>query len=523
MSTPNTSAANEMFLAQRSHLADAYNFEAFVLELLKTHIKKQGKPFDIGSYGVASNFDGFAPEGFDDFESPVIVECMHSFSRRKFRSDLIKIRNQIRDKTPDLKETGPIVVLFVIDKPFDLDEMVFSELHGNDPLLDGIQVRVWTWKDLEKIADGDWTGSRRILDNLFPLRVKNIVSSSELDWRQEQMSRLAILSGRFSAGQCSLFLGAGVSSSAGMPDWKSLLNALFVTYLAGGDAESQFNEAEILELVRRMDALDAPSALVSARYLRKAIATSSEEGGVFTAAIRKALYGLRKGGDNASLLISVLVELCMPRRSGALVSSVVTYNFDDLLERELRAKSVLYKCVYGPTDPPDIDELPVYHVHGFVPEDTDNYAGVSDATLVFSEEGYHQIYTDAYHWSNLAQLNALRNSTCIMVGLSMSDPNLRRLLEISQRGFSDPRHFAFMRRTTSEKFGLGRADDAPVVSAEKAKAFLARHYATTEALMRELGVTVIWFERFEELPTLLRAVGFPTRVSIKEEANVPLV
>jgi len=189
-----------------------------------------------------------------------------------------------------------------------------------------------------------------------------------------------------------------------MPDWKSLLNALFVAYLTGDDKDSEFNEAETLELVRRMDALDAPSALVSARYLRKAIATNSEEGGGFTAEIRKALYGLRRGGDGASPLIKVLVELCMPRRSGALVSSVITYNFDDLLERELRAKSVLYKCVYAPADPPDIDELPVFHVHGFVPEEAAPYAGVNDATLVFSEEGYHHIYTDSYHWSNLAQL-----------------------------------------------------------------------------------------------------------------------
>ncbi|MCA8383849.1 SIR2 family protein [Burkholderia cenocepacia] len=507
-----SNSSSDRFFVQRRQIADAYNFETFVLELLRNHASKQGKKFEIGGHGAAA-FDGYAPDGFDDMKSPVIVECMQSFSRRKFRTDITRIRDWIDARSHIEKQTNHITVLFVVDKPLESDELSI-ESQKNDPLLDGIEIRVWSWSDLEKIVDKDLIGSREILGNLFPLRVRNIVINSEADWRQEQKSRLATLAERFSDGQCSLFLGAGVSSSAGMPDWKSLLNALFVTYLTGSDTENQFSENETLELVERMDALDSPSALVSARYLRKAIAVNSDEGGIFTGAIRKALYGLRKD-DKESPLIKVLVEMCIPRRSGALVSSVITYNFDDLLERELKSKSVLYKCIYTPTEPPDVDELPVYHVHGFVPEDAGDYVGVNDTTLVFSEEGYHQIYTDSYHWSNLAQLNALRNSTCIMVGLSMSDPNLRRLLEISQRGFSDPRHFAFMRRTSSEKFGIGDADSSPItVAPEKVKSFLTRHYATTEALMRELGVVVVWFERFEELPELLNSVGFPTRTSI---------
>jgi hypothetical protein len=455
--------------------------------------------------------------GIPGLQGTVGIRCQASPSFEKFRHDLKKFSSI-------LKSSGASTVtevIYIFDTPSTKSLRFPANLLQEISEL-GYRFYFWTWAELETLVALHPDETQKIKENLLPLRVRQIVDTADADWKVERQTRILSLSERVAYGPSSLFLGAGVSASAGMPDWTSLLNALFVSYLEGVDPAREPNKEETLQLVERMNELDAPSALVSARYVRKALAQSSGSTNAFTEAIRAALYGLRRGEKGElSPLIEVLVEMCVPRRSGTLISSVITYNFDDLFERELLRKSVLHECIYSSSEPPDIDDLPVYHVHGFVPQDPSAYIDVDKNPLVFSEEGYHHLYTDAYHWSNLVQLNALRNSTCVMVGLSMADPNLRRMLEISQRGFSDSRHFAFMKRTTIEKFCAEDKYGEPLkASLDKAAVFLKRHHATSEALMSELGVTVIWYENYDEIPTMLKSIAFPAKSSPAAGAQV---
>ncbi|MCI0147539.1 SIR2 family protein [Paraburkholderia sediminicola] len=494
-------------------IADAANFETFVLELIRVHVESKGESLTLTN-GL---YDAIASGGLAALKGPVGIRCQASPSFEKFRHNLKKFGSFL--KSSDVSTVKEVIYIF--DAP-SINSLRFPVNLLREIAELGYTFTFWTWAELEALIDLHPGEARKIKENLLPLRVRQIVDTTDSDWKSERQTRILGLSERVAYGPSSLFLGAGVSASAGMPDWTSLLNALFVSYLEGVDPAGESNEEETLQLVQRMNELDAPSALVSARYVRKALAQSSGGSNAFTEAIRTALYSLRRGKKGTtSPLIEVLVEMCIPRRSGTLISSVVTYNFDDLFERELLGKSVLHKCIYSASEPPDIDDLPVYHVHGFVPEDPRTYMDVDKNPLVFSEEGYHRLYTDAYHWSNLVQLNALRNSTCVMVGLSMADPNLRRMLEISQRGFSDSRHFAFMKRTTIEKFcAEDKHGEALKASEEKAAVFLKRHHATSEALMSELGVTVIWYEDYDEIPTMLKSIAFPAKSASGAGAQV---
>jgi len=294
-----------------------------------------------------------------------------------------------------------------------------------------------------------------------------------------------------------------------MPDWNTLLNSLFVSYLA-----KEFNEQntitsdDIKQIVERLNQIDEPSALMSARYLRKGLSNERRDINDFTKTITDNLYKLRNDNYNIdSSLLQAISNLCMPKRTGANVRSVITYNFDDLLERQLKVRTIEYHSIFSESEYYHPDELPIYHVHGFLPEAPKEYDGLERSTLVFSEEGYHQIYSDPYHWSNLVQLNNLREYNCLMVGLSMTDPNLRRLLDISARNLDKPRHFAFMKRITLEKFvystDKNNKEKQHITNIKSAQEFLDKHHTLNEKIMNDLGISIIWFTEFNEIPEML--------------------
>lgn len=93
-----------------------------------------------------------------------------------------------------------------------------------------------------------------------------------------------------------------------------------------------------------------------------------------------------------------------------------------------------------------------------------------------------------------------------MIGLSLTDPNLRRLLEIASKSIEEPKHFAFMRRLTSKKFMAGASGKPLKISNAVVERFLERHHATNEELMRELGVSVIWYEEYGDIPEILSKI-----------------
>lgn len=110
------------------------------------------------------------------------------------------------------------------------------------------------------------------------------------------------------------------------------------------------------------------------------------------------------------------------------------------------------------------------------------------ANAILSENQYHKLYEEAFHWSNVEQLHALQRNTCYFIGFSMADPNLRRLLDIAK---SDGRHFVFLRRK-----------EFSICENQKNEENLRVH----ERLMNSLGLNVIWFEDFHELPKLLERI-----------------
>ena len=148
---------------------------------------------------------------------------------------------------------------------------------------------------------------------------------------------------------------------------------------------------------------------------------------------------------------------------------------------------------------PNADELGIYHVHGFLPQKPDNDASQEDTLLVFSEEGYHKLILESYNWANITQINFLMTHTCIFIGLSLTDPNLRRLLEIAAQkninNDSKPKHYAVLRRTTFKAYQ----------DIESVKSFEKVNLSLQELYYQELGLNIIWVDDFEEIPNILKS------------------
>ncbi len=485
-----------------------YAFETFVNNLLKHHIEKNNKKY-IVTDERQSMTDGLAPEGFDEFSGKTLIEIkFRPPSSKGLVFFLTKFTQRFCNEVDELPCEN---LVFIFAKNVSPPRYA-SYTETIDRLKLPFKVVIWGPKDLNKIVSKNKKVTNEIASNLFSLRLESAISKPNRDWKSEREETVLRLKESYKRGQFSLFLGAGVSSSAGMPDWNTLLNSLFVSYLTREfDEDTTIDNSAIQQLVSRLNTLDEPSALMAARYLRKGLSKHDSEAKEFIRTVTNNLYGLRDTEfDIDSRLIKSISALCQPRRTGAKVNSVVTYNFDDLLERQLSISGIMYNCIYTDSESYDPDELPIYHVHGFLPEERSCHEGLDKSTLVFSEEGYHHIYSDSYHWSNLVQLNSFRENNCLMVGLSMTDPNLRRLLDISSKNIERSKHFAFMKRQSTEEFCFKKESNKKVQLIDDMKSadkFLDRHHRLNEELMRELGVTVIWYEKYDDIPEILERIA----------------
>ena len=136
----------------------------------------------------------------------------------------------------------------------------------------------------------------------------------------------------------------------------------------------------------------------------------------------------------------------------------------------------------------------------------ENYEGLSESLLVFSEEGYHKLLSDSFSWSNIVQLNSLRESTCLLIGLSLTDPNLRRLLDTAAQKTrsSGPRHYVFLKRLAGDSLGFHEGDSA--LRSEVVQEVVSAHHNLLDKSYRDLGLNVVWVEQYEEIPHLLRRI-----------------
>jgi hypothetical protein len=180
--------------------------------------------------------------------------------------------------------------------------------------------------------------------------------------------------------------------------------------------------------------------------------------------------------------------------AAAGIDNICTFNFDDLLEEAFQIDG-LEPDIATPNEAFTSRErgIRIFHPHGFLSR-FHEAGDIETAKIVFSEDDYNALYSDPYSWANIAQLTLLCGFSVLFIGLSMQDPNLRRLIDVSRaRGFNQ-QHFAVFkdpRRGADEEKRAGKLREL------------------IELDLRSLGVTPWFVDEHGTIAEILEKIAVP--------------
>jgi hypothetical protein len=330
---------------------------------------------------------------------------------------------------------------------------------------------------------------------------------------QEQPDSIAQLRHAYYQDSLVLVLGAGISLEVGLPSWDTLLNRLLAKTIDDeGPLASDF-------FAKVFNSLFRPNSLVLGRYLQQFY---EAKGIPFSEVVRRTLYSdyKKQTFSNTSKVLREIVRFCIAPGRGPNLNSIITYNYDDVVEQLLRNSDmdIPFRSIFRLGENPALRELAIYHVHGYLPMESDD---LDLPEITFGENVYHKQYSDTYSWNNMVQINKFRDNACLFIGSSLTDPNIRRLLDIAraQRGKDSPLHYVIKKRHLNKDVEpqlLKLLEENELLQDQKLAAMLDQTDVTEflcdvinsfeESDAQSLGMGVIWVEDYDEIPKVLSQI-----------------
>lgn len=210
----------------------------------------------------------------------------------------------------------------------------------------------------------------------------------------------AFLAKSLADGTLTLFLGAGVSLGAGLPDWYTLVGRLYDE--VGLSSESLENSADSLQR--------------GADEVRRRFKGSDRD---FAELVQTCLYrGVEL--DETLLrdnLLIALAGLMMGSRRGS-VKRVVTFNFDGVLEWYISLYGFVPRVILQPPVDEGAEDIRIYHPHGFLPHPK---LGLEASDFVMFDQKSINVRLGEPHdeWISLLR-HVLCTGVALFVGLSES-------------------------------------------------------------------------------------------------------
>lgn len=476
---------NSEYSVQYAYMA----IEKLITVMMSDYLAHQGKQFEWVSMNRDVAYDAWLPDGIDDIPGSVALEIKMYRNGRVLASRLHEIIKMVASRSENIDA----LILVIVN---DIPAAVMKQLQDRS---NQFNFKVYIW-DVNKLVEIFETNENLFIETytnlskaLFQDTINSGISRDNETYLLDKKKHIQTLISEYKNDNIVLFLGAGASKDADIATWDELISELFVTLideqLRAKNIDIEFADQQKIaaEIVKQ----NGDSPLLQTRFLRNGFTDR------FEAHIGNILY---KNAKDTSDLLEEICYLCVPDRGKLGIRAIINYNFDDLVEKNLKRLRVKHHSIYGEGITPDNEELGIYHVHGFIPQNKDGYNNLAQSLLVFSEEGYHKLMLEPYHWANMIQLNFMMNNTCIFVGLSMTDPNMRRLLEIATQknteGNSICKHYAIMRR-----FHIQDSDKNNAL-----KRFEGVNESLQESFFKELGINIIWVDEYSEIPNLLRQI-----------------
>lgn len=234
-------------------------------------------------------------------------------------------------------------------------------------------------------------------------------------------------------GELVLLLGAGVSAPFGLPTWIGLLNEC---------ASALGIILDQKEILTKMGALKAASQI-------KKKAGSAEK---YLEIVTSKLYQGHSRFAPTPLLSAVSAMLSGSARGR--VSTVVTLNFDDLLETFLLLGG--YDCQVVKSWPvlTRSADVTIFHPHGFLPKrgGITSHFFTPSASITFSEDEFGNILSKRKSEWRKAIGSIIRQKVVLAVGLGAREPHMRSLfLEAANEVTDRPLGFWVGKKPTSGK------------------------------------------------------------------------
>ena len=228
-----------------------------------------------------------------------------------------------------------------------------------------------------------------------------------------------------------LLVGSGLSKRRGMPHWEKLVSNLVKAWQLREPVRSlRILSPTNYEAVVRQHFDQNVGAIPS--FLRRRLEDHyTEEELLFGHIVFSALYAHPRLGKTELTPEPDDVHRHLICLFDKYPSRIWTTNYDDLLELAADQCGVSFETLHL-EDRQAASSLEIAHIHGFMPPRARRVDPecAGEESFILAEDDYHATTADPAGWPNRELHRLLDEHHALILGMSLSDPNVRRVLSI---------------------------------------------------------------------------------------------